>query len=170
MAVYTARTNVDGEDMARKEVEVRMPEVEGNRDSGKLYLLKEMPASKAEKWATRAMLAIGKSGLHVTDGAGMAELAAISIRYLFGASFQDVEPLMEEMFACVSIYPDPTKMRNPIARPLVEEDIEEVSTRFMLRNELIALHTGFFLPGFPSISVPWAKPLFTPNTETSPEQ
>lgn len=156
--------------MPRKEVEVRIPEVEGNRDSGKLFLLKEMPASQAEKWATRALLALGKSGLDIPEGAGMAELAAIGVRYLFGASFRDIEPLMDEMFACIQIYPDPTRQKNPMPRPLIEEDIEEVSTRLQLRAELFTLHTGFFLPGFPSTSMPGAKPLFTPNTETSQSQ
>src|SRR5262245_59998980 len=159
--------------MARKQIEVRIPQPlngEENRDAGKLYLLTEMPATQAEKWAMRALLAIGKSGLEVPEGAGMAQLAAASVRHLFSAEYRDVEPLMDEMMACVQIFPDPTKSKNPTSRILLEDDIEEVTTRLQLRMELFALHTGFFFPGCPSM-VPGAKPLFpTPNTETSPGQ
>jgi hypothetical protein len=52
--------------MARKERTVVI-ETEG-RDLGRTYLLREMPASQAEAWATRLLLALGKGGVEVPEG------------------------------------------------------------------------------------------------------
>ena len=44
--------------MSRKEMIYEVPAAEGNRDAGKRFLIVEMPATKAEKWAMRAILAL----------------------------------------------------------------------------------------------------------------
>lgn len=128
--------------MARKTAEVTISE-EG-RDTGKIFLLTEMPASQAEKWATRAFLALARAGVEVPDDiaqAGMAGLAMMGFKMLGGISFADAEPLMDEMFRCIQIKPDRS---NPaVIRGLIEDDIEEVRTRFNLRMEVLALHMGF---------------------------
>jgi hypothetical protein len=134
----------------RKTATIIMPPNSG-RDSGKVYVLTEMPASKAEKWAARAILALSKSGIDFPEGSGMAELSSVGIKALGNMDFHDAEYLMDEMMQCVSIQTDPQK--NPsFVRPLIEEDIEEVATRFKLKMEVFALHTGFSLPGAGSIS------------------
>jgi hypothetical protein len=130
------------------------------RDYGKVFLLREMPASRAEKWATKAFLALAKSGVEIPDDIakmGLAGIAAIGLKSLAGVSFADAEPLMDEMFACVTIIPDPSKTdvanQTPIHRSLVEDDIEEIATRLTLRKELFALHVNFSLPAAPSSSI-----------------
>lgn len=142
--------------MARKVVDVTIMD----RGQNKVFVLTEMPASQAERWATRLLLAITKSGVEIPDNVadmGMQGLASLGVRALAGVKYEEVLPLMEEMFTCIQIRPDP--LTQPlIVRPLIEDDIQEVVTRFKLRAELIALHTGFFLPGFLSTAVP-AKPL-----------
>jgi hypothetical protein len=128
-------------------------------------VLTEMPASQAEKWATRLLLAVTRaakagSGVEIPENLeqlGMAGVAALGVKALAGVAADDILPLMDEMFRCVQIRPDPIS-QPLIVRPLIEDDIEEVQTRLKLRAELIALHTGFSLPGFPSIAIP-AKPL-----------
>ena len=117
------------------------------RDKGKVYLLTEMPATQAEKWAVRAFLALAKSGIDVPEnaaGAGFAGLAVVGFRALTGVSFHEAEPLMDEMMDCVKIVRDPA---NPLlAYPIqMEEDIEEVATLWKLRESLFELHTGFSL-------------------------
>jgi hypothetical protein len=116
---------------------------EEGRDRGKVFILTEMPASQAEKWATRAILALGRSGIDigVLQHAGMAGIAVAGLRALAGIAFAEAEPLMDEMFRCIAIQPDP--QRPDFARPLIEEDIEEVRTRARLRSEVFALHVGF---------------------------
>lgn len=134
--------------MARKQHTIII-EAEG-RDKGKMFVLNEMPATQSEKWAARALLAMAKSGIDVPDDiatAGLAGVAALGIKALGGMSFEDAEPLLDEMFSMVSFVPDPA--RPTIKRgyggigPIIEDDIEEISTRLRLRKELFFLHTNF---------------------------
>jgi hypothetical protein len=123
---------------------------EGGRDSGKVYVLTEMPASRAERWATRAILALTRAGIDFPENAGMAELASIGVKALGKVDFHDAEVLMDEMMECVKIQRD---KKNPmLVHPLLEDDIEEVATRFRLKMEVFTLHTGFSLPGANSTS------------------
>lgn len=156
--------------MARKTKAVVI-EAEG-RDRGKHYLLTEMAASQAEKWAVRVFLALAKAGVEVDDdtrAGGMAALAAPGIAAVTPSSqesvdahpddkptfarrgiqvlgrlnFADAEPLLDEMMGCVQAVPDPA--RPQVIRPLLESDIEEVATRALLRMEVLQLHVGFSL-------------------------
>lgn len=121
---------------------------DSGRDQGKAFLLTEMPASKAEKWAARAILALAKSGVEIPkniEKGGVAGIAVLGLKALMTMNFTDAEPLLDEMMQCVQAVPNPA-MPNVI-RPLIEDDIEEVSTRVSLRAEVFALHTNFSLPG-----------------------
>lgn len=131
--------------MSRKTTTVTIAmDQESNRDRGKTYLLTEMSATDAERWAARALLGMGRTGLEVPPefmDAGMAGLAAVGIRALGTMAFHDAEPLMAEMMACVQFVPDSS--RPDVVRSLVETDTEEVATRLRLRSEVIELHLGF---------------------------
>jgi hypothetical protein len=129
--------------MARKTALVTI-EAEG-RDQGKTFLLQEMPASQAESWAVRVILAAARGGVEIPDDiaqAGLAGVAAMGLKMLGGMHFEDAKPLMDEMFTCVKIVPDSSKPQ--VVRYLIEDDIEEVVTRLKLRKEVFALHTDFF--------------------------
>ena len=126
--------------MARREKDVRIT-AEG-RDKGKIFRITEMPASQAEYWAARAFLAMARSGVDLPDNAvasGMAGLASFGFQAMCHVSFSEAEPLMNEMFACISFVPD----EGIPPRRLIEEDIEEIKTRIDLRAEVLELHTGF---------------------------
>ena len=118
------------------------------RDKGKTYVLTEMPAAKVEKWAFRAFLALAKAGVDVPDDiatAGVAGLAEFGLKGLSGLSFEDAEPLLDEMMTCVTMCPD---RRHPeVVRALVESDIEEIATCIRLRAEVFKLHVNFSAPG-----------------------
>lgn len=114
------------------------------RDQGRVYLLTEMPASQAEKWAARAFLAMARSGVEIPDNVaeyGLAGLAMVGLKALGGVSFELAEPLLDEMMRCVQRIEDPT--RRHMTRPLVENDIEEISTRLQLRKAVFGLHVDF---------------------------
>jgi hypothetical protein len=131
--------------MARKSLDITIPKDSGSRDASKLFRLTEMPASQAEKWAARAFLAMARNGIEIPDdiaSSGLAGIAAIGLKAIGGMRYEDAEPLLDEMFLCVAIIPDPNKPA--VIRGLMEEDIEEISTRLMLRKELFNLHVGFF--------------------------
>lgn len=128
--------------MARKTKLVQI--TADGRDKGKVFLLTEMSASRAEKWAARALLAVGNAGTDLSPEiafGGFAGMAVLGIQALAKVSFAEAEPLMDELFDCVQIIPDPKVPE--VFRRLIEDDIEEVATRVHLRAEVWTLHTGF---------------------------
>jgi hypothetical protein len=137
--------------MSRKTSDVTITE-EG-RDQGKTFHIREMAALKAERWAMRALIAVGKSGVDLPDGiaagGGMRSLAILGVQAIMRMDFADAEPLLDEMLECVSVKPDP-KRPEVVRALMVEEDIEEISTLLRLRQEVLELHTGFFSKGRPS--------------------
>ena len=118
------------------------------RDQGKGFLLTELPAMQAEKWATRALLALAASGVELPDGfnprtASAAQIVGIGLEAFGKAKWELMEPLLDEMMECVRYVPKPS---NPdVVLPLAtnEDAIEEVSTILKLRQELLELHLGF---------------------------
>jgi len=113
-----------------------------NRDYNKQFLLTEMDSDQAERWASRALRAVARSGVPLPDDieqAGMAELASVGFRALGGVEDTTFDSLMDQIMACV-------KIKEPaLVRDLTKDDIEEVATRFTLRLEVFKLHTGFSL-------------------------
>jgi len=121
----------------------------GERDNGKTYLITEMSAADAEAWALQAITLIGQAGVNLPEGIlnyGMAGLALLGLDALIKVDFEKAVPLLKKMMDCVKIIPNPA---NPIPRPINESegadgaDIEEVSTRILLRDAVFELHTGF---------------------------
>lgn len=132
--------------MARrtKQVPIIADEDGENRDRGKVFLLTEMSARDAEDWGGRALLALTNAGTEIPDGfeiGGMSAVAALGVQALSGLRYEDVKPLWDQMFECVRIIPDPRQPQ--IVRDLVDDDIEEVSTRLFLRKEIVGLHVNF---------------------------
>jgi len=139
------------------------------RDNGKVFVLTEMPAMQAEKWATRALFALARSGVEIPEGIeglGWAGVAVVGMRALGGVAFDDVEPLMDEMMGCVQIQPDP---RQSFTRPLIVDDIEEVPTLLLLRREVFDLHANFSKLAGRLKSMDLQPTRDLPNTSTSPE-
>ena len=113
------------------------------RDKGKEFLITEMSATQAESWAFRVILAIGNAGIEIPDNLasqGMAGLMAVGYMNLLKIPFDAAKPLLDEMMGCVQIVPSAN-----IKRPLIEDDIEEVKTRLLIRKAIWDLHMDFFL-------------------------
>lgn len=118
-----------------------------NRDEGKVFRVTEMPAEQSEKWAMKAFLALSQSGTEIPDNldkAGLAGIAVLGLKALGGMKTEMAEVLMDEMFECIRYVPDPKTLPD-FVRPPIGDDIEEVSTRLSLRQEVFELHTGFSL-------------------------
>lgn len=140
--------------MARKTLNYTV--TDKGRDFGKVFVLTEMLASKAERWATRAIFAIMNNNIELPalpadfeKNASMAILMEMGIKALGSLKFEDAEPLLKEMLDCVQTMPDPSKPH--ILRALFEEDTEEVMTRIKLRKAVWSLHSDFFEAVAPSI-------------------
>ena len=128
--------------MARKTA-VYVESGEG-RDKDKRYLLTELPAERAERWAIRAFLAIAKAGIEIPDGLadmGVAGLASMGLTWVGKIDFETADVLLKEMMGCVQAMPNPDN--SAIVRALVDTDIEEVRTRFNIRKAIIDLHISF---------------------------
>ena len=118
------------------------------RDLNKTFLLTEWPASKAEAWAIRALLALGAANVDVPDGVmneGMAGLAAVGLKKLFALPYSSAGPLLDELMECVQVVPD--ARRPQVKRGLVETDIEEIRTRLALKWQVLKLHVDFSIAG-----------------------
>lgn len=118
------------------------------RDNGKKFMITEMSARKADKWATVALFAITKGEVVWPDGmstSGMAGLAKLGLRYLLLAPVDMVEPLLEELMKCIKYIPS-----EGVVRDLFEHDIEEPSTYAELREQAFELMISFFREGSPS--------------------
>ena len=117
-------------------------------DKGKMFVIQKMHAEPLEDWGLRLILGLARSGIEIPPDIERSGIAGI-VRYGFSGAMsqlriEELRPLLAEMMDCVQIIPDP---KNPsFMRPLVENDIEAVSTRLYLRKEWIALHTGFSIP------------------------
>lgn len=121
------------------------------RDKGKVFLITELDASRAEEWGTRALFIMVNSGVDIPDellSSGLAGLAAIGIKSLTKVPYDLAKPLFDEMMGCVQMLPDPRD--RTVARPLIEDDIEEVATRLQLRKAILDLHMDFFRAAAPS--------------------
>lgn len=130
--------------MARKTLDVTI-DAEG-RDKGKVFRITEMPAAQAEKWAFRAVLALGSAGVDLPKelaDSGVAGLRHVAISLLLKIPFHAADSLLDELFSCVAAVPNSA---NPsVVRQLVPDDTEEIATRLRLRMEVINLHAGFLL-------------------------
>lgn len=127
------------------------------RDKGKTFLITEMGAAQGEEWGARALFTAMNCGVEVPDellSSGLAGLAALGMKSLNRVPYDLVKPLFDEMMGCVQIIPD---RANPaFVRPLIDDDVEEISTRLMLRKATITLHLDFFLAAAPSTQDPAA--------------
>lgn len=143
-----------------------------NRDAGKHFFLTEMDADQGERWAARAFFAMAKNGADIPPelmGMGMGAIVAVGIRSILTMAFEDAMPLLDEMMQCVQIVPDPRKP--DVVRAIDADDIEEVSTRLLLRSEVFELHTGFSPAAFLSELGQKAAARNSPtqSAQTSPE-
>jgi hypothetical protein len=120
------------------------------RDAGKHFLITELPALRAEKWAWRMFLALKGTAGHIpTDieesiaRLGMVGVAIRGVNAFLAAAvrYEEIEPLLDEMLTCVQRVRDP---RHPeVAQPLIDGDVLEIKTLMWLRGEVLRIHVGF---------------------------
>lgn len=115
------------------------------RDKGKQFVITEMSAENAERWAIRALLGMASGGVEIPDSiasAGMAGIASMGVGMLGKLPPDLAQELLDEMFRCVQYVPNPARPEIAPRDPL-PDDIEEVATRIRLRLEVFRLHVDF---------------------------
>ena len=120
------------------------------RDKGKVFLLEEMSADAAERWALRFIFALMNTGIDLPDdieNMGMSGVFVMGLRAIGRVPFTIAEPLLDDLMGCIKIIPDPGTPN--VTRKIFEADIEEVRTRLTLKKEVFNLHTDFFTVAAP---------------------
>lgn len=124
------------------------------RDKGKVFILTELAARPAHRWATRVLFAVMNTGIELPADileSGMAGVAQVGIKALGAVPYDIAEPMLDELLGCVTWVPDPA--RPEIARPLRDDAIQEAATYFKLQHAVMKLHTDPFTRGDQSTSV-----------------
>lgn len=129
--------------MARKTKDIT---IESGRDVGKSFRITEMPILQADKWAQRALFAIARAGVDTSSinmNGGMLEMARLALDVVGKIDPEVGGDLLDELLSCVQIIPT-----GGIPRSLVmDSDIEDIKTLFVLRKEVLALHIDFLKNG-----------------------
>lgn len=120
--------------------------IEKGRDEGMTYLITEMPISKADNWAMRALFAIANGGVDlesVNPNMGMLGMANVAIKALAGIDPKIGIPLLDELLECVQVVPSGGNAR----ALLLDSDVKDLTTMFTLRKEALAIHLDFLVQG-----------------------
>lgn len=123
-------------------------EAHGERDNGKTFVLTEMDAYSGQRWATRALQALGSGGIHIDADSlkgGFAALAGIAFVGLLRANTDVIQGLLDEMLTCAKYEHMPNQPLTAIL-PGPKCCVEEIKTFYTLQRALFTLHTGFSLP------------------------
>lgn len=123
----------------RKEIEIK---IEEGRDAGKVFKVKEMPATQMDAWITRALGVLGadKTIIDVV-GLSMSEL----VLNLSKNNYKEAKILLDELLACCSFEKDGNLV--PMKGDMVDGVIEDWTTLTRLKNESFSLNLGFFGDG-----------------------
>jgi hypothetical protein len=123
-------------------------EAHGERDNGKTFVLTEMDAYNGQRWATRALQALGSSGMHIDPEqlkGGFAALAGLAFVGLLRANSDVIQGLLDEMLMCAKYEHQQGQPLQSIL-PGPKCCVEEIKTFYTLQRALFVLHTGFSLP------------------------
>lgn len=117
--------------------------IKGGRDDGKAFKITEMSCIQAEHWILRAVFGLGKNGVELPPE--LLRSGAIPIAYAIATKAVKLPSrlgirLADELMQCVQ------RVEETMDRSLVPNDIEDVSTRFRLKAEVLKLIFGFFVP------------------------
>lgn len=125
----------------RKEVDIK---IEEGRDAGKVFRITEMPAFQMDSWATRALIALGK-----TKQGGIVALGSLSFAEIlkcFGEiEYEKAEPLLQELLECCAFVKDGTMVT--LKKEFVNDIIEDWTTILRLRMEALKVCLGFLEQG-----------------------
>ncbi len=123
-----------------------------DRDLGKAFFIEEWPASKADDWVQRLTYTFNKNGGQLPmelASIGWEGIAIVGINtFLRGNVDPEVMiPIGNELLECVKgIVRDP-KFPDVVAPIIPDVDIEEVQTRWWLRDQVVSVHTNFSFLG-----------------------
>jgi hypothetical protein len=137
--------------MSRKTRIIGPLDASAGRDVGKVFIVTEMAAVPAEKWARRVVLAISGAFplADQMEEQGIGALAFLGMKALGLIPPDIAEPLFDELMTCVQFQPNPAEPAVLLPWAAAGTQIEEISTILKLRAEALDIHTDFFTVGKP---------------------
>lgn len=126
-------------------------------DSGKTFVVEQMPLLKGDRWANRVALALCKAGVDISSltkkGKGgqlefvglldMAGIVNVALKALGGVDDDVAQALLDELLHSVKL-----RLPGGSVRPLlVESDIHGIDTLWKLRIEAIKVNLDFLAAG-----------------------
>lgn len=120
--------------------------IEKGRDAGKMFVVTEMPVTKADNWAMRAMFALANAGIdigEVSPAMGMMGVGQVAIKALANIRADVGIPLLNELLDCAQIIPSGGNAR----QIEMDSDIQDITTLLLLRKEALVIHIGFLMQG-----------------------
>lgn len=135
--------------MARKEKIITLTD----RDHELEFRIREMPATRLERWLIRFGCALASTGFaksfDIASGLDARQVVADmllkdGLKSLGNLSYDKVEPLINELYTCVE-----QKVGNAYLKltpELIDTKIEDIRTLGRLQLEVIKLHLDFFAP------------------------
>lgn len=147
--------------MARKTKTITL---ESGRDKGKSFLITEMPVTKIDKWANKALCNLLKAGIDprgvdvnllintvdpnqevkIDKMGGMLELARLLGKSVGGIDHEILQDLKDELLECVQIIPTGGIPRPPLNW---DDEVDGTFTLDRLRKEVFLLHIDFLTDG-----------------------
>ena len=134
--------------MSRKTVTITIEEK--NRDHGKKFKITEMSAVALDKWASKALLALANSSadLPLDDAIGIQGWAKLVDKSFLFKIFSQLKyelarPLYDELLSCCAYIDGVTATGRELSISNADEIIEELSTLFKLRWEVLKLSFDF---------------------------
>ncbi len=123
----------------RKEIEISIED----REKELIFLIKEMPAAKLEKWLIRLFLALCKEKESKEKEVLEALYAGNFLEAFQNVDFDTIEELLDELLTCVQRRVDKGLMQ--LSPQTIDNHIEDVRTIFKLRMEVLKLNLAFLL-------------------------
>ncbi len=110
------------------------------------FLIKEMPASKLEKWLIQVVLLLSKSENQLNEYTDYNIISNLitkkGLSLLSSIDFNKAEPLFDELLSCVHRKVDNAMIS--VTAQNIDTFIEDVETLFRLRLEVLKLNLSFF--------------------------
>jgi len=139
--------------MARKTKTITI--TKDGRDKGKKFVIKEKDAWEIEAWSMQAIQLLARCGVEVPAGIfehGSAAFLTLGIGAVMTGlgkiPYYDVKRLLDEMNTCIESFSAPGTGVFVSGYDLIRTQIEEASTLFTLREEILSLHLGFSLADY----------------------
>ena len=139
--------------------------IDSGRDQGKSFLITEMPVTRADKWANKALCNLLKAGIDpkavnvnllintidpsqevkIDKMGGMLELATLLGRAVGGIPYEILQDLKDELIdECVQIIPSGGSPRQFLS---IDDELESLLTLESLRKEALLIHIDFLADG-----------------------